>query len=182
MEYITITEYAEQAHISKQAAYNRAKSAKYKGYFRKVKGVLMVDKTVFEVNQNFKFNSTVENGEIPAPAENPFNQNSTENSTVENELIITLQKQVETQAAQIEKLFSMIAQKDSIIKDISANMATITAAFQALQHENNLLEAGKIQAETPPPAENIPTEKESKAKNKQNIGVRLLGLIKQKRY
>lgn len=157
MDYITIAEYAERAEISKQAAYNRAKSAKYKGYFRKIKGVLMVDCALLEVNQNFNFNSTAESSESYRKNENSFNQNSTEFSTVEN-LIETLNAQIKSQSNQIESLYSMISEKDSIIKELSANMATITATIQALQHEQHLLEAGKVQADTALNHETIQTE------------------------
>lgn len=163
MDYITIKEYAERAHISQQTAYKRAKNAKYQGYFRKIKGVIMVDSALLEFNHSFNGDSTVENETAQAAARKSFNGNSTEFSTVESAFVSVLQEQLERQSQQIEKLYTMIAEKDSIIKDLSANMAQITAQIQALQHEQNLLEAGRAQAETPPPVENIPTEKESKA-------------------
>ena len=157
MDYITIAEYAERAEISKQAAYNRAKSAKYKGYFRKIKGMLMVDTALLSFNQNFNLDSTVERADSCRETEKVFNQNSTDFSTVEN-LIERLKAQIESQTKQIESLYSMIREKDSIIKDLSANMATITATIQTLQHEQHLIEAGKVQAETALQQETIQTE------------------------
>lgn len=168
MEYITIAEYAERAKISKQSAYKRAKSEKYKRYFRRNKnGVLMVDSDILILNQNFNRCSTEETEEGKTVSGNPFNQNSTTFSTVENsmlrEMIERQDEQIKSLSSQIENLYSMISEKDGIIKDISANMAQITAQFQALQHEKNLLEAGKAQAETAPPVEEIPTERETSA-------------------
>lgn len=151
MGYITIAEYANIENISKQMAYKRAKNGKYKGYFRKINGALKVDCSIFELNQNVNQFSTVENEEIPTDTENLVNQNSTEFSTTfstnENQLIKLLNDQLVAQGKQIEKLYDMIAEKDLIIKDLSSNMAQITNALQSLQHEQNLLEASKIQAE-----------------------------------
>jgi len=158
MEYMTITEYAAAAHISKTAAYNRAKNAKYKGYFRRMNGVLCVDSSILEFNQFNNGDSTAESVDTQAAAGKSFNGDSTEFSTIEQTLLSVLQEQLKRQSEQIESLYSMIAEKDGIIKDLSANMAQITAQIQALQHEQNLLEAGRIEAEPRPPAENIPTE------------------------
>ena len=149
MEYLTIAEYAAAAHISKTAAYNRAKSTKYKDYFCRKKGVLCVDSSILEFNQFNNGNSTAETVDTQAAAGKSFNGNSTEFSTVESAFVSVLQEQLERQAQQIEKLYSMVAEKDSTIKELSATIAQITATIQALQHEQNLLEAGKLQTETP---------------------------------
>lgn len=143
MAYITIAEYAKRAGVSKQTAYNRAKAPQYKGYFRRVKGILQVDEEIF-FNENFKLNSTLENDTAEGETENLVKANSTENSTLENELVSILKQQIEIQGKQIEGLYTMIAEKDGIIKELSANMAQITASIQQLQHERNLIEAGQV--------------------------------------
>ena len=154
MEYMTIAEYAEQAHISKQSAYKRAKSEKYKRYFHRNKsGVLVVETAALNFNQNFNHVETVENVETTEFSQSSLNQNSTNCSTAENALFNLLKEQLEKQTEQIENLYKMINEKDIIIKDLSANMAKITAQFQALQHEQHLLEAGKAETENNKPIE-----------------------------
>lgn len=142
MDYITIAEYAKRAGVSKQTAYNRAKAPQYKGYFRRVNGVLMVDCSLLEVKQIFKFNSSLENGGDKGETEFSVKDNSSKFSSLENPLIDMLRKQLENQNQQIENLYAMIAEKDKTIRDLSASMAQITASIQALQHERNLIEAG----------------------------------------
>ena len=143
MEYITVAEYASRAGVSKQTAYNRAKAPQYRGYFRKIKGVLMVDISIFEFNDSIKFNSSLENGESGGNMDFPLKGNSSKFSSVESELIETQRKQIEGLEKRIDDLFSMLAEKDSIIKDLSSNIAQITVSIQQLQHERNLIEAGK---------------------------------------
>lgn len=145
MDYITIAEYAKRAGISKTTAYNHAKNAKYKGYFRKVGGILQVDSSILELNQNFNLDSTIENGTDKGSGGNSFNGISTENSTVEKELISLLKERLEKADKQIEELSKQVS-----------NLITVL-------QQNNLLEAGKIQVESSPEPEPIPTEKESKA-------------------
>lgn len=143
MDYITIAEYAERAGVSKTTAYNHAKSAKYKGYFRKVGGVLCVDSSILELNQNFNLDSTLENETVQGGGEKSLKGNSTENSTLENELITLLKERLERADRQIEELSKQVS-----------NLITVL-------QQNNLLEAGKIQAETPSApleSETIPTE------------------------
>lgn len=163
MDYISIAEYAERANISKQTAYNRAKNAKYRGYFRKIRGVLMVDCSLLEVKEILNLNSSLENGADNGGSAFPLNQNSSDNSSIENPLFDLLREQLQNQNKQIESLYAMIAEKDTIIKELSANVAEITAKIQALQHEQHLLEAGKLlNDEETAPAESAPKE-ESKA-------------------
>lgn len=137
MEYITIAEYARRENISKQTAYNRSKRDKYKGYFRKIKGVLMVDNSIFEFKDSINIDSTVENGGSGTKTDFSFNGNSNTFSNVEKELIEMLKSQIAEQNKRIDDLFSMIAEKDKTI-------AQITASIQQLQHERNMLEAGQV--------------------------------------
>lgn len=142
MEYITIAEYAERAGVSKQTAYNRSKRDKYKGYFRKVKGVLMVDDSIFQVKENFNVESILENQADGAKTNFPFNDNSRQNSSPYFELIENQKKQIEIMNKRIDDLFSMIAEKDSIIKDLTSQIGQLTASFPQLLHERNMIEAG----------------------------------------
>ena len=160
MGYITIAEYAAAAHISKQTAYKRAKNAEYKGYFRRIEGVLMVDSLLLDFNQNFNRDSTVEYETGQAAAGKSFNHNSTKFSTVEtveSDIVNLLKERLEMADKQIESL-------NKKVDDLLAIVSAQSEAIANISHEHNLLEAGKIQAETvPPPSEDIPTEKESKA-------------------
>lgn len=157
MDWITITEYAAAAHISKQAAYKRAKNSYYKGYFRKISGVLMVDSALLELNQIVNQNSTVENETAQAAAGNPVNGVSTEFSTVDKDIITLLKERLEIADKQIDSL-------NKKVDDLLSIVAAQSEAIANISHEHNLLEAGKIQAETmPPPSEDIPIETESKA-------------------
>ena len=144
MEYITIAEYANRVGVSKQTAYNRAKAPQYKGYFRKIKGVLMVDISILEVKNSIKFNSSLENGVSGANTDFPLKGISSTFSSVEIELIETQKRQIEGLEKRIDDLFSMLAEKDNTIKELSSNIAQITASIQQLQHERNLLEAGQV--------------------------------------
>ena len=164
MEYITIAEYAERAGVSKQTAYNRSKRDKYKGYFRKVKGVLMVDDSIFEVNDSIKIDSTIENGGSGANTDFSFNENSSRFSSIEKELIEMLKSQIAEQNKRIDDLFSMIAEKDRTI-------AQITASIQQLQHERNMLEAGQVIIGQTEEREQTPIEQSS---SKKGIFSRLL--------
>lgn len=153
MEYITIAEYAERANISKQTAYNRANSAKYKSYFQKVDGVLKVDISIFETKEDSNIQS---------------NFQGVETLTKKEEMLFSvLQKQIDQQNKQIENLFSLLAEKDKTIMRLTESTNTLIGTVQALQHERNLLEAGKLEAEkVPPPVEppeDKPIVKESRA-------------------
>lgn len=162
MDYITIAEYANRAGVSKQTAYNRAKAPQYKGYFRKIQGVLMVDESIFEVKKIFNVDSSLENGMEKELSENSFKGNSSGFSSVEFELIEALKKQIEAQNKRLDDMFSMLAEKDKTINDLTNNIARITESMQILQHERNLLEAGQVtigQSETAP--EPIPQEQSS---------------------
>ena len=153
MDHITIAEYARRAGVSKQTAYNRAKAPQYKGYFRKIQGILMVDESIFEVKQIFNVDSSLENGMEKGLSENSFKDNSSKFSNVEFELIETLKKQIEAQDKRLDDMFSMLTEKDKTINELTKNIARITESMQILQHERNLLEAGQVtigQNETAP--------------------------------
>ncbi len=160
MEYMTIAEYAAAAHISKQTAYKRARNTKYKRYFRKINGVLMVDSELLVFNQTLNHVSTVESETVQGGAGKSFNHDSTKFSTVETaegEIITLLKEQLEKADRQIESL-------NKKVDDLLAIVSAQSEAIANISHEHNLLEAGKIQAETvPPPSEDIPIATESKA-------------------
>ena len=162
MDYITIAEYAKRAGISKQKAYSNANREEYKKYFRRDNGRIMVDSALLDMGKESFVVDDKKRESAPQKAKKEESAPQEERKE-DSALLDMLKGQLEAQHKQIESLYLMIAEKDSIIKDLSANMAQITATIQALQHEQNLLEAGKIQAETPPPPPvEEPKEKEER--------------------
>lgn len=169
MDYITIKEYAERAHVSQQTAYKRAKDDRYKQYFKRIKGIIMVDSALLELNQFFNGESTIETEPPQARADSPLNGVSTNFSTVENDMIVLLKERLEKADKQIDILNNRITELLSIVAEQGK-------AIESITREHNLLEAGKLQAESAPPVEIVPTEKEESTEpQKKGFFSRLFG-------
>lgn len=154
MGYITIAEYAKRAGVSKQTAYNRRKAPQYTQYFHIVNGILSVDTSIFNIQEKSKNQSNFQE---------KFEKVESLSET-ESLLFSILKKQIDQQNKQIESLYSLLAEKDKTITQLTESTNALINTVQTLQHERNLIEAGKIETEKEvPPSVNIPIVQESKA-------------------
>lgn len=132
-EYISVAEYAKRAGISKQEAYNIARSPQNEAYTKKINGIIQVSTELLKPAEATESPQTVQKQKPVESAEAPVNSPDSR----ETAIIDFLMKQ-------IEELREEVKDKDKQIAEYNARIISLLEKQQELT-EKALITTGQAQ-------------------------------------